>query len=66
LSTGFIDCLGQAKIDNLGCHSPLLLEAHHDVAWLDVPVNELLLVHRSQAGGDLLRNFQRELYFKRS
>ena len=58
LSTGFIDHLGQAEIDNLGCHSALLLKAHHDIAWLDVPVNELLLVHRSQTGGDLLRNFQ--------
>ena len=62
LSTGFIDRLGQAEIDNLGRHSALVLKAHHDIAWLDVPVNELFLVHRSQAGGDLHRNLQSALY----
>jgi hypothetical protein len=44
--------------------APLLLETHHDVAWFDVPVNELLLVHRSQAVGDLRRNFERQLYLE--
>ena len=66
LSTGFIDHLGQAQINNLGAHCALLLKAHHDIAWLDVPVNELFLVHRRQTGGDLLRNFQSDLYFKPS
>ena len=65
LSTGFIDHLGQAQIDNLGSHRALLLKAHHDIARLDVPVNELLFVHRSQTGCNLPRNFQGELYFKR-
>ena len=32
--------------------------------WFDVPVNELLLVHRSQTGGDLRRDFQRQLHLK--
>ena len=41
-----------------------MLQAHHDVAWFDVPMNELLLVHRSQTGGDLSRDFQRQFYFK--
>src|SRR4029077_12549930 len=43
LSTGFIDRLGQAEIDNLGGHSALVLKAHHDIARFDVPVNELFL-----------------------
>ena len=66
LSTGFIDRLGQAEIDNLGCHSALVLKAHHDIAWLDVPMNELSFVHRSQTGADLHRNLQSALNFKRS
>ena len=64
MSTGFIDHLGQAKIDNLGCHSALLLKAHHDIARFDVTVNELFLVHRNQTGGDLRRNVQSQLYLK--
>src|SRR4030095_11819615 len=64
LSIGFINCLGQAKIDNLGCHNALLLKAHHDIARFDVPVNELFLVNRSQTGGDLRRNVQSQLYLK--
>ena len=43
---------------------PFFLEVHHDVAWFDVPVNELLLVHRSQTGRDLPRNFQCRLYLE--
>jgi hypothetical protein len=41
-----------------------LLETHHDVAWFDVPLNQLLLVHRSQAVGDLRRNFECQLYLE--
>ena len=60
-----VECrLGQAKVDDFRCHSASLLQTHHDVAWFDVPVNELLFVHRSQTGGDLRRNFQRQLYLK--
>src|SRR4030095_7969543 len=54
----------QAKIDNLGCHSALLLKAYHDITWFDVPVNELFLVNRSQTGGDLGRDVQSQLYLK--
>jgi hypothetical protein len=66
LSFRFIDRFGQTEVDNLGCHNALVLNAHNDIAWLDVPVNELLLVHRSQTGADLHRNLQSALYFKRS
>ena len=48
----------------LARHRAFLLEAHHDIAWFDVPVNEALLVHRSQTGGDLRRNVQSQLYLK--
>ena len=41
-----------------------LLDIHHDVAWFDVPVNELLFVDRSQTGSDLGRDFQRHLYLQ--
>src|SRR5580704_14589514 len=64
LRTWFIDRLGEAEVDNLRDHRTFLLQAHHDVAWFDVPVNELLLVHRNQTGSDLRRNFQRQLYLK--
>ena len=33
---------------------------------LIISMNKFLLVHRSQTGGDLRRNFQRQLYFKQS
>jgi hypothetical protein len=46
----------------LGFEGALLLDIHHDVAWFDVSVNELLLVDRSQTGGDLRRDFERQLY----
>ena len=65
LRTCFIDRLCQAQVDDFRGHSAFLLEAHHDIARFDVPVNEALLVHRSQTGGDLRRNFQRQLYVKR-
>jgi serine/threonine protein kinase len=35
-------------------------KAHHDVARFDVPMNQLQLVHRSQSGGDLRRDFERQ------
>ena len=41
-----------------------LLQTHHDVAWFDVPVDEVLFVHRGQTGGHLRRNFQRQLYLQ--
>src|ERR1700726_2939872 len=64
LSTWFIDRLGKAEVDNLRDHSAFLLKAHHNVAGFDVPVNELLLVDRSQTCGHLRRNFHGQLYGK--
>jgi hypothetical protein len=40
----FIDCFGEAEIDNLYYFSVSLLQANH----VDVPMNELLLVDHSQ------------------
>src|SRR4030095_16593597 len=37
--------LGQSKIDYLRSYSAALLQAHHDVAWFDVPVDKALLMH---------------------
>src|SRR4029077_15204517 len=54
--------LGQPKVNDFGCYTAPLLDTHHDVAWFDVSVDELLLVDRSQTGGDLRRDFQRQLY----
>src|SRR5215469_17978288 len=34
---------------------------HHDVAGLDIPMNQLPLVHRAQTGGDLRRDFKYQL-----
>src|SRR4029077_3213213 len=62
LRTRFIDRLCQAQVDDFRGHSAFVLEVHHDIARFDVPVNEALLVHCSQTGGDLRRNFQRQLY----
>ena len=39
-------------------------QAHHYIGGFDVPVNKVLFVHRSQTGGDLHRDFQRELYLQ--
>ena len=58
LKIRFIDCLGQAKVDYFSGHSASLFKVHHDVTWFNVPVNQLLLVHRSQAGSDLRRDFE--------
>jgi hypothetical protein len=46
LRTPFLDCLGKTEIDDFCGQSASLTQAHHDVARFDVPVNELLLVHR--------------------
>src|ERR1700692_4372012 len=53
--------LGEPKVNDFGCYSAPLLDTHHDVAWFDVAVNQLLLVHRSQTGSGLRRDFQRQL-----
>src|SRR3979411_1347991 len=54
LSTWFIDRLGKSEVDDF--HSGSLVQAHHDVAWFDVSMDELLLMHRRQTGGDLCCN----------
>jgi hypothetical protein len=54
--------LGQTKVDDLCGHSASVLQAHHDVTWFDVAVNEFLLVDRGQTLGDLRRHFQRQLH----
>ena len=59
--------LGQSGVGSIvrhrllraGLDAPTFGAHHHDVAWFDVPMNQLLLVHRCQTGGDLHRNFQR-------
>src|SRR6516162_4111321 len=64
LSTRLIERLSQPEVDDFRDHSASLFQAHHDVAWFDVPMNELLLVDRSQPGSDLRGDFQRQLYLK--
>ena len=64
-SEGASGCgLGQPKVNDFGCYIASLLETHHDVAWFDVPVNQLLLVDCSQTGSDLRRDFERQLYLE--
>src|SRR5215469_2998189 len=46
LRTWFTDKLSQAKIDDFRRQGTFSLQVYHDVAWFDVPVNEVLLVHR--------------------
>src|SRR5262249_16190418 len=64
LSTRLIERLSQPEVDDFRGHSASLFQAHHDVVWFDVPVNELLLVDRSQPGSDLGRDFQRQIYLE--
>src|SRR5262249_50548824 len=64
LRSWFIDWLGQPKVDDFGGDRASLLQAYHDVAWFDIPVNQLLFVYRSQSGGDLGRYFQRQVYLQ--
>jgi hypothetical protein len=56
--------LRQPKVNDFGSYSASLLDIHHDVAWFDVPVDELLFVHCSQTGSDLRRDFQRGPYLQ--
>jgi len=63
LSIWFIDRLRQTKIDNFCRDYAVVFQIDHDVTRFDVPVNAVLLVHRSKSGGDLHHNFQRELHF---
>src|ERR1700758_312600 len=52
---GFGYCLRQPEVDYLHCSSASPLQTNHNVAWLDVPVNEILFVHRGQTSSDLRR-----------
>src|SRR6516225_3428825 len=63
LRSSFGHPLGQPKVDYLRRYATSLLQACHDVAWLDVSMNQLCLVHCSQTGGDLRCNFQCQLNF---
>src|SRR6516165_1478516 len=66
LKIRFSDRLRQTEIDNF-CRDPaVILQTHHYVTRLDVPVNELLFVHCGQPSGDLHCNFQRQLRFNPS
>src|SRR5260370_39514670 len=51
-----IEQLGQAQVDEFCRYRGFLPKAHHDVARLDVPVHQLLFVHRTQTSGDLRGN----------
>src|SRR5271165_4932925 len=62
LRTWFINRLGQAEVDDLCGHRASLVQAHHDVGWLDVAMYEILLVQCRQTGSNLGRNFQGQLY----
>ena len=62
--TRFSDRLRQTEIDNFCRDTAVILQTHHDVTRFDVPVNEVLFVHRSQPGGHLRCNFQRQLYLR--
>src|SRR5215831_7175587 len=63
LRSSFGRPLGQPKVDYLCRYATSLLHAYHDVAWLDVSMNQLCLVYCSQTGGHLRHNFQRQLHF---
>jgi hypothetical protein len=55
---------GQAEVDDFRRHRASIFQGHNDVAWFDVPMNELLLMHCGQTGRDLSREFQRQLHLK--
>lgn len=43
----------QAKIYHVA-HGAFITRAHHEIVWLDVPVQEVLLLHELNAGYHLL------------
>src|SRR5262249_4466769 len=47
LRSSFCHPLGQPEVDYLRRYAISLPQAYHDVAWLDVSMNQLCLVHRS-------------------
>src|ERR1700749_1667484 len=48
LRTFFTGRPGKSKVDDFREHGASVLHTHHDVAWLDVAVDKLLLVQGSQ------------------
>src|SRR5215472_15142387 len=42
--------LCQSKVDDLYGYGASFLQAHHDVTWFDIAMNELLFVDRRQTG----------------
>jgi hypothetical protein len=51
------------EVDNLSRYTSfLLLQPHHDVCRLDIPVDKVLFVNCCQSGSHLRRNFQRHPY----
>src|SRR5271157_707354 len=61
---GFAYPLGQPKVDNLYCYAVPVLQTHHNVSRLNIPVDELLFVYCSKPASDLGGNFQRQLYLQ--
>ena len=43
---------------------PPLFQHHHDVCWLDIPVDQIPFVNRAQSSSQLRRDFERQLYFQ--
>src|SRR6516162_4106457 len=62
LETWFSDRLRESKINNFCRDSAVILQAHHDVTRLDIPVDKVLFVNCGQSASHLRRNFQRQLY----
>jgi len=62
LRASFTDRLGQAEVDDFCRCIASLVKVHDDVTWLDIPVNELLLVQRGETSGDLRGNFHSQLH----
>jgi hypothetical protein len=60
ISAGF----RQPKVNDFGSYIAPLLDIHHDVAWFDVPMNQLLFVDGSQTDCGLCHDFERQLCLK--
>jgi hypothetical protein len=62
ISGGAAVRLRQAEVDNLRRYTLFLLQPHHDVCWLDISVDKVVLVNCGQSGSHLRCNFQRQFY----
>src|ERR1700676_5445446 len=56
--------LGEPEVNDFGCYIAPLVDTHHNVAWFDIPVNEVSLVHRSKTSGCLRHDFQRQRHLQ--